>query len=89
MGGYPCDWENRKEKMDGIVSHSNSIFTTEEDGDAHKITQIVSYGAIVAQMFETEGVSHLTIVNRTDTLLDNDPKSADISVGGSTETSLE
>jgi hypothetical protein len=87
--GYNCDRANHKEQMEGLVSSSNTIFNLENDGQqSYKIKEIVMYGAIVTQMFETEGVSHLSVTNVTHTLVNDGPAGSAISVGGSTYTSL-
>jgi hypothetical protein len=88
-GGINCDRANHKEHMDGIVSSSNTIFNLEDDGQqSYKIKEIVMYGAIVTQMFEAEGVSHLSVTNVTHTLVHDGPAGRAISTGGSTHTSL-
>lgn len=78
----------KKKKMDGIVSSSNVILNLAPDGSAMKIKEAVLYGAIVTQMFEAEGVSHLSVTNVTHTLVKDGSSSGDISPGGTTYTSL-
>ena len=87
-GGWNCDMEHKKEKMDGIVSNTNTIMNLVPDGPSMKIKEIVMYGAVVSQMFDTEGVSHLSITNVTHTLVEDKDSSGDISPGGQTYDSL-
>ena len=88
-GGHQCDREHHKEEMEGIVSSSNTIFNLENDGgSAFKIKEIVMYGAIVSQMFEVEGVSHLSVTNVTHTLIRDGSSGGDIQPSGTTYTSL-
>merc|ERR1712018_1009823 len=88
-GGHHCDREHHKEDMEGIVSSSNTIFNLENDGgSAFKIKEIVMYGAIVTQMFEVEGVSHLSVTNVTHTLMRDGSSGGDIQPSGTTYTSL-
>jgi len=46
-------------------------------------------GGLVAQFFESEGVSHFTWVNITSNLVEQKSSSGDISAGGETTDSLE
>ena len=87
-GGWNCDMEHKNEKMDGIVSNTNTIMNLVPDGPSMKIKEIVMYGAVVSQMFDTEGVSHLSITNVTHTLVEDKDSSGDISPGGKTYDSL-
>ena len=69
--------------MDGLVSSANTIFNLADDGSSYKIDKIAMHGAIVSHMFETEGVSHLSVVNATHNLI-SVKDGGDISPGGST-----
>ena len=75
--------KHAKEKMDGLVSSANTIFNLADDGSSYKIDKIAMHGAIVSHMFETEGVSHLSVVNATHNLI-SVKDGGDISPGGST-----
>ena len=86
-GGWNCDMKHAKEKMDGIVSSSNTIFNLADDGATYKIKEIHMHGAIVSHMFESEGVSHLSVTNVTHTLV-GEGSGSDISPGGSTYTDI-
>ena len=44
--------EHKNEKMDGIVSNTNTIMNLVPDGPSMKIKEIVMYGAVVSQMFD-------------------------------------
>jgi len=70
IGGYDCE-RGDNNKATGLVSTSNTIYTIDDDTTpgAYRITRVISTGAFVAQMFETEGVSYIAMVNTTATLI--------------------
>merc|ERR1719211_638539 len=87
-GGWHCNRAEAKEEMDGLVSNTNTIFNLEDDGSSYKIKEIVMYGAIVSQMFEVEGVSHLSVTNVTHKLIRDGSTGSPISVSGNTYNTL-
>lgn len=91
--GYRCDMDyknpGRIESTDGLFSHSTTAYKLEKDGSGFVVKKMVTNGGVVAQFFETEGVSHFTWVNITSILVDKKSSSGDISASGETFDNLE
>jgi hypothetical protein len=91
--GYRCDIDYRNpgkiESTDGLYSHSTSVYYVEKDGDGFAVKKMVTNGGVIAQFFESEGVSHFSWVNITSVLVDQKSSSGDISASGESFDSLE
>ena len=77
------------ESTDGLFSHSTTAYAVEKQGAGFVVKSMQTSGGVVAQFFETEGVSHITWVNITSILVDQKSSSGDISGGSETLNSLE
>ena len=84
--GHRCDIDysnpTRIEGTDGLFSHSTTSYFVEKDGGNFVVKGMQTNGGVVAQFFETEGVSHFSWVNITSTLVDQKSSSGDISGSG-------
>jgi len=87
IGGYDCEREDQN-KAAGLVSASNTVYSYKSSGDGFKITSLRTSGAFVAQMYETEGVSYIAMVNSTATLIDDKVSPGGLTGGSNTINSL-
>jgi len=78
----------RMDSTDGLFSHSSTTYHVERQGSGFLIKRMQTNGAVVAQLFETEGVSHFSWVNITSVLVNQKSSSGDISGGSITTDSL-
>jgi len=85
--GHKCQKE--EDPSNGLVSTSNTIIQYENSGNGIKVNNVRINGAFVAQMFDTEGVSYMAVVNGTATLTDVKSMSGAISGGDLRADSLE
>ena len=90
--GFRCnmDWTNpqKKDDTDGLFSHSTTAYKLDKSSGNYVIKAMITNGALVAQMFETEGQSHMAFVNITSILVGQRASPGDISVSGETVNSL-
>lgn len=91
--GYRCDmdWKNpqRRENTDGLFSHSTTAYKFESSGgEGIVITSMMTTGSLMAQMFETAGVSHFAYANVTSVLVNKRASPGDISASGYNTDSL-
>jgi len=87
VGGHKCVKE--EDPSNGLVSTSSTILQYERSGSGFKVNSVKINGAFVAQMYDTEGVSYMTVVNGTATLADVKSMGGSIAGGDLTANSLE
>lgn len=76
------------DSTDGLFSQSSTSYFFEKQGSGYVIKRMQTNGGVVAQLFETEGVSHFSWVNITSVLVDQKSSGGDISGGSATTDDL-
>merc|ERR1711936_635939 len=89
--GYRCDMDfnpEKKETVDGLYSMANTVYKIEKVGGKNVIKGMATTSALIAQMYETAGMSHFAHANMTSVLVAQRASPGDISVSGETITDL-
>merc|ERR1719495_588766 len=84
--GFYCD--SREDPTSGIVSTTNTMYEYEKVGSGIKVTGIRHSGAVVSQMFGSDGFSQIVLVNTTVSLIDEVSSPGGIAGSGSLIDSL-
>merc|ERR1712008_136371 len=71
--GYRCDMDyknpEKKESVDGLYSMANTVYKIEKVGGNFVIKGMATTSALIAQFYETEGMSHFAHANMTSVLV--------------------
>merc|ERR1711899_223061 len=90
--GYRCDMDfknpEKKTSVDGLFSMANTVYKMKKEGGQYVIEGMATTSALIAQFYETEGMSHFAHANLTSVLLGKRASPNDISVSGETLTDL-
>jgi len=90
--GYRCDidWKNptKKTSVDGLFSMANTVMKLDKVGGNYVIKGMATSSSLIAQMYETAGMSHFAHANMTSVLVAQRASPGDISVSGETITDL-
>jgi hypothetical protein len=90
--GYRCDMDfknpEKKETVDGLYSMANTVYKIEKVGGKNVIKGMATTSALIAQFYETEGMSHFAHANMTSVLVAQRASPGDIAVSGETITDL-
>jgi hypothetical protein len=90
--GYRCDMDFRnpekKTGTEGLYSMANTVYKIEKVGGQNVIKGMATTSALIAQFYETEGMSHFAHANVTSVLVAQRNSPGDISASGETITEL-
>merc|ERR1711899_45870 len=90
--GYRCDMDfknpEKKTSVDGLFSMANTVYKMKKEGGQYVIEGMATTSALIAQFYETEGMSHFAHANFTSVLVGKRASPNDISVSGETLTDL-